>query len=83
MSKRRVTPEEGKKCEEKFNKSRAVHSIMRHIAEKLDIELEGLYKDVGWPLYKKYGHAYDAFRIAVTYFSHLILKVSLILFSKV
>lgn len=27
--------------------------------------LESLYKVVAWPLYKKYGHAYDAFGTAV------------------
>jgi len=33
LSKRRVSPEDVTKCEEKFNKSKTVHSIMRHVAE--------------------------------------------------
>ncbi|KAI9296727.1 hypothetical protein K502DRAFT_323652 [Neoconidiobolus thromboides FSU 785] len=66
LSKRRVSPEEVIKAEEKFNKSKAVHSIMRHVAEKKSIDLESLYQQFGWPLYKKYGHAYDAFRLAIT-----------------
>lgn len=65
LSKRRVSPEEVEKFEEKFNKSKAVHSIMRHVAEKLDMPLEELYQQVGWPLYKKYGHAFEAFKLAL------------------
>jgi translation initiation factor 2 subunit 1 len=65
LSKRRVSPEDVEKFEDKFNKSKTVHSIMRHVAEKLDIELEDLYRRVGWPLYKKFGHAYDAFKLAI------------------
>jgi len=40
---------------------------MRHVAEKAKVPLEELYTAIGWPLYKKYGHAYDAFKIAITY----------------
>jgi len=65
LSKRRVSTEEIQKCEEKFNKSKAVHSIMRHVAELEKINLEDFYTNVTWPLYKKYGHAYDAFRLAI------------------
>ncbi|CAG8567815.1 13294_t:CDS:2 [Funneliformis caledonium] len=39
---------------------------MRHVAEKLNIVLEDLYKQIGWPLYSKYGHAYEAFKLAIT-----------------
>ncbi|KAK9461638.1 eukaryotic translation initiation factor 2 alpha subunit-domain-containing protein [Lipomyces oligophaga] len=66
LSKRRVSAEDIVKCEEKFNKSKAVHSILRHVAEKNTLPLEDLYTTIGWPLYRKYGHAYDAFKIAVT-----------------
>lgn len=55
------------KCEERFNKAKAVHSIMRHVAEKTNVPLEELYTAIGWPLYRKYGHAYDAFKIAISY----------------
>ena len=54
------------KCEERYNKARTVHSIMRHVAEKLNMDLEQLYIEIGWPLYKKYGHAYDGFKLALT-----------------
>jgi len=66
LSKRRVSPEEVIKCEEKYNKSKAVHSIMRHVAETTQRPLEELYVQFGWPLYTKFGHAYDAFKIAIT-----------------
>jgi translation initiation factor 2 subunit 1 len=54
------------KCEERFAKSKLVHSIMRHVSETSGMELEALYDQVGWPLYKLYGHAYDAFRGMIT-----------------
>ncbi|KAI8328532.1 eukaryotic translation initiation factor 2 alpha subunit-domain-containing protein [Choanephora cucurbitarum] len=65
LSKRRVTPEDIIKCEEKYNKSKTVHSILRHVAEKNDVPLQDLYETIGWPLYKKFGHAYDAFKVAI------------------
>lgn len=71
LSKRRVSPEDVVKCEERFNKSKAVHSIMRHIAEKHNVPLETMYTTIGWPLYRKYGHAYDAFKLAITNPDHV------------
>jgi len=66
LSKRRVSEEEAAKCEEKYNKSKTVHSIMRHVAETDHLELEPLYVQIAWPLYKKFGHAYEAFKLAIT-----------------
>jgi len=66
LSKRRVAPEEVAKCEEKYNKAKAVHSIMRHVSETMQKNIEDLYVQFGWPLYQKFGHAYDAFKIAIT-----------------
>lgn len=66
LSKRRVSSEEIVQCEERYNKSKAVHSILRRCADKFNIPLESLYKDVAWPLAKEYGHAFDAFRISIT-----------------
>ncbi|KCV72060.1 hypothetical protein, variant [Fonticula alba] len=65
LSKRRVTPEDVVKCEERYNKSKEVHSILRHVAEKLQVNLESLYELIGWPLYTTHGHAYDAFKMAI------------------
>jgi len=66
LSKRRVSEEDIAKCEEKYNKSKTVHSIMRHVAETLHSDLEALYNKIAWPLYRKYGHAYDAFKGCMT-----------------
>jgi len=66
LSKRRVENEDVIKCEERYNKAKAVHSLMRYVAETQQIKLENLYQIVGWPLYRKYGHAYDAFKIALS-----------------
>ncbi|KAL9649037.1 hypothetical protein ABK040_008414 [Willaertia magna] len=66
LSKSKVAAEDISKCEEKYNKSKAVHSIMRHLAETTDNDIEDLYVQIGWPLYKKFGHAFDAFKMAIT-----------------
>jgi len=66
LSKRRVSAEDVLKCEERFNKSKTVHSIMRNVGEKLHVELDDLYDQIVWPLGDKYGHPYDAFKLAVT-----------------
>ena len=39
---------------------------MRHVADRCGQTLEELYQIVGWPLYKKYGHAYDAFKLCLS-----------------
>jgi len=65
LSKRRVDPEDVAKCEERYNKAKAVHSVLRHVADMKGKTLESLYQTIGWPLYRKYGHAYDAFKMAL------------------
>ncbi|OTA69418.1 hypothetical protein K449DRAFT_384356 [Hypoxylon sp. EC38] len=66
LSKRRVSPEDIVKCEERYNKSKMVHSIMRHVAEKTQTPIEKLYESIAWPLNKKYGHSIDAFKLSIT-----------------
>jgi len=66
LSKRRVDPEDVAKCEDRFNKAKQVHSVLRHIASSYNKPLEEIYQQIGWPLYKKYGHAYDAFKLAIS-----------------
>jgi translation initiation factor 2 subunit 1 len=66
LSKRRVSPEDVAACEDRFNKAKAVHGVLRHLAERRKLYLEDLYEKIGWPLYKKYGHAYDAFKMAIS-----------------
>ncbi|KAI1766194.1 translation initiation factor 2, alpha subunit [Hypoxylon sp. FL1150] len=66
LSKRRVSPEDIVKCEERYNKSKMVHSIMRHVAEKTQTPIETLYESIAWPLNKRYGHSIDAFKLSIT-----------------
>ncbi|KAH9072880.1 eukaryotic translation initiation factor 2 subunit alpha [Lactarius deliciosus] len=105
LSKRRVSPEDIIKCEERFMKARTVSSIMRHVASRLptldpdadgagapasdtkkdqdkegaegvpvlpptgpseEERLEKLYEQVAWPLGRKYGNVYDAFKLSLT-----------------
>lgn len=63
---RRVAPEDVAKCEERFNKSKMVHSIMRHVAETTHCDLDELYQTVAWPLYRIFGHAFDALKVMVS-----------------
>lgn len=65
LSKRRVSPEDVAACEDRYSKAKAVHGVLRHLAEKRKLYLQDLYERVGWPLYAKYGHAYDAFKLAL------------------
>lgn len=139
LSKRRVSPEDITKCEERYMKSKTVASIMRHVASKVpstaiegiveptpealdptqaeaalraeadeksskkvrraarkqaavtgtlpegeeavvaateetggptgsageEERLETLYEQIAWPLGKKYGHPYDAFKLSL------------------
>ena len=37
-----------------------------YLAEKRKLYLSDLYEKVGWPLYQRYGHAFDAFKLALT-----------------
>lgn len=97
LSKRRVSPEDIAKCDERYTKSKTVASIMRHVATRTggsyphkptvgadqppheeevdtgaadsseDMRLEHLYEQIAWPLAEKYGHTYDAFKLALTY----------------
>ncbi|KFG50090.1 eukaryotic initiation factor-2, alpha subunit, partial [Toxoplasma gondii p89] len=64
LSKRRVSPEDIVKCEEKFSKSKKVHQTVRHAAQKHGMKVDDLNRSVIWPLYRKYGHALDALKEA-------------------
>lgn len=67
QSKRRVSPEDVAAAEEKYNKSKMVHSILRHVAETTPgNSLEELYEHMAWPLYAKYGHCFEAFKQMVS-----------------
>jgi translation initiation factor 2 subunit 1 len=65
LSKKRVSPEDSQLAEDRYNKSKAVHSIMRHVSESTQVPLQNLYQMFGWDLYKRFPHAHDAFIQAV------------------
>ena len=65
LSKRRVSAEDIEKCEEKFEKGKLVHSVLTHVAGKMEVDVELLYSQVAWPLSKRFGHAYDAFKLSI------------------
>ena len=68
LSKRRVSPEDIAKMEDKYNKSQggALHHAPRQRDQPHE-RLEELYTQFGWDLYKRFGHAYDAFKLLVRY----------------
>jgi len=71
LSKRRVSPEDIIKCEEKFAKGKAVNSILCHVAGKLNYntqQLEDLYQKTAWYFddkFKKVTASHDVFKVAV------------------
>ena len=65
LSKKQVTPEEKKKCEEKFIKSKKVTQIMARVAQECNMPVKDVMQAVAWPLYKAHGHAFEALKSAV------------------
>lgn len=72
LSKRRVSPEDIVRCEEKFAKGKAVNSILRHVADiiglKTDEQFEELCEKTAWRFdekMKKQAVSYDVFKAAV------------------
>ena len=67
LSKRRVSAEEVTKCEEQFEKGKAVDSIIMQVAKRTGMDPDVLYEKIAFPLAKQYGHAYEAFKASVRY----------------
>eukprot|EP01083_Nonionella_stella_P031891 87244_1 len=65
LSKKRVSPEEVLQIEEKWNKSKAVHSILRHVAKNTNYGVQELYERFGWPMASTFGHAYNGLKCAM------------------
>lgn len=72
LSKKNLKQPDVDACTSQYKKSKTVHSIMTHVAYQQEcpleecMSLEKLYETVGWPLYEKYGHAYEAFKKAAS-----------------
>merc|ERR1719384_1445039 len=76
LSKKRVDAEEIPACEEKWNKSKASHSIIRQVSvlSKKKYSMRDLYKAFGFQCAKDYGHLYDAFKWAMNNWSAFLEK---------
>eukprot|EP00930_Biecheleria_cincta_P079601 TRINITY_DN674_c0_g1_i1.p1 TRINITY_DN674_c0_g1~~TRINITY_DN674_c0_g1_i1.p1 ORF type:complete len:334 (-),score=107.37 TRINITY_DN674_c0_g1_i1:209-1210(-) len=62
LSKRRVDPDDYNAKEEQFARAKAVHGIMRHVAQTHDIPVNELCSKASWPLYKKHKDAFEAYK---------------------
>lgn len=65
LSKRRVSQEDVKACEDRYAKSKLCHSILTHVATTTRTDLEELYSSIGWPLYRMFGHCFEGFKHVV------------------
>ncbi|KAH7818901.1 Translation initiation factor 2 subunit 1 [Monocercomonoides exilis] len=65
LSKRRVESKLIARAMDRLTKSKTVHAILQAISQAQSIDIDLLYRNIAWPLAKKYGHAYDAFKVAL------------------
>jgi len=63
LSKKYISEVERTAGTEKYNKGKTVHSIAKRLAETKHMEIQEIYKQLIWPLYKNYDHPHDAFKI--------------------
>jgi translation initiation factor 2 subunit 1 len=66
LSKKYITEVERTAGTEKYNKGKTVHSIVKRLSETKHIEIGEIYRTLIWPLYKRYEHPYEAFKILAT-----------------
>jgi len=76
LSKKRVDADEIPKIEDKWNKSKASHSIMRQVSvlSQKKYSMKDLYKLFGWQCAREYGHLYDGFKFAMNNWDKFLLK---------
>ena len=63
LVKKGVSPDKIKKYKKKFEKSKKVENIVKLLSVQTNKTMEYLYKNIIWPLYKQYEHAYDALQL--------------------
>lgn len=66
LSKKGIKSDTHEESWKRYKHAKQVHTIMRHVALTLQCPLEKIYDLWCWDLYDIFGHAYDAFRIAVS-----------------
>ncbi|KAH0460557.1 hypothetical protein IEQ34_011220 [Dendrobium chrysotoxum] len=65
LNKLRVLEEDIHACEECYNKSKLVHSIVHHISKIIGVDIEYLYIHIDWRLYCKFSHTFEAFKLII------------------
>jgi len=78
LSKKRVDSDEVPACEEKWNKSKASHSIIRQVSvlSQKRYSMKEIYKMFGWQCARDYGHLYDGFKFAMNNWDAFVEKYS-------
>lgn len=63
LSKKSVSTDDIIKCQDKWNKTKCVYTIMYDLSNTNtpSLDISNLYEKIVWPLDRKYGHTYDAF----------------------
>eukprot|EP00485_Elphidium_margaritaceum_P019109 CAMPEP_0202728296 /NCGR_PEP_ID=MMETSP1385-20130828/185554_1 /ASSEMBLY_ACC=CAM_ASM_000861 /TAXON_ID=933848 /ORGANISM="Elphidium margaritaceum" /LENGTH=403 /DNA_ID=CAMNT_0049394543 /DNA_START=46 /DNA_END=1258 /DNA_ORIENTATION=- len=76
LSKKRVDADEIPKIEDKWNKSKAAHSIVRQVTvlSNSKFSMKQLYKLFGWQCAKDFGHLYDGFKFAMNDWNAFLAK---------
>lgn len=64
LSKTRTRPLDAKACLRRYEKSKAVHSLVYQIARKCGHSMLEIYSDFVWDLYDRFDHALDALQLA-------------------
>ena len=62
LSKKRVSSEEKTQQCDRYEKAKSVHSIIYSVGAHTGVPVETLYENIGWPLYKRYGHGFEGMR---------------------
>lgn len=77
LSKRRVSAEEAKKCENRFSKAKCVSSILRHTVELLhgqghEVKMEDFYERTAWKLDEQYKRPEEKCKASYDYFKKAV-----------
>lgn len=68
LSKKAASLEEITICQNNYNKAKIVNNIVKHFTEVNNLDILQFYQNIIWPLYKKYTHCYEAFKLLIDSF---------------
>ncbi|CUF66786.1 elongation initiation factor 2 alpha, putative [Bodo saltans] len=77
LSKKQVTPNEAKKCEERYLKARDVHSIVCHAADLVSMPRQQAMELVAFPLYLEHGTAWETLKLSLIKPEEAFAKLSI------